>query len=120
VFSVRPINCTPPLGKLIPPFAFVIASDPVGVVHAPALNVEHMLPPLNVVRPVMFTWSIPARIPVLMVIDDAVTVFAFAAAPVEKFTMPLVIANAPTLVTVPGATKFVVPGPLLAVDPVTL
>jgi hypothetical protein len=122
VFSVRPINCKPPLVMLIPPFVFVIPCVPTGVVHDDGDGaVVHMSPFVHVVKPLMVTWSIPARIPPLRVIAEAVIVFAFAEAPVEKFTMPLpLIANAPTLVTVPGATKFVTPFPILPVDPVML
>jgi hypothetical protein len=119
VFNVRPINTMAPLGMLIPPFAFVIASVPAGVVHDPDAVVVHMGPLVHVVKPLMVTWSIPARVPPFKVIDGALIVFAFAEAPVEKFRMPLIV-NAPTLVTTAGGMKFVAEFPPLPVDPVML
>jgi hypothetical protein len=108
-----------PPERLIPPLAFVIPCVPDGVVHDPDAWVVHMFPPVHVVNPLMVSWSIPVSIPPLRFIVGAVMVFAFGEEPVEKFTMPLLIANAPTLETVPGATKFVVPLPVLCVPPVT-
>jgi hypothetical protein len=73
-----------------------------------------MLPPVHVVNPLIVTVSVPASVPALWVKVDELT-----APPEEKFATPLLIVNAPTLVTVAGLTQLAVP-PVTIVPPVML
>src|SRR6266480_3395339 len=103
--SVRPSNRGVELdGKLIPPFAVVVAfGEP--ATHVMPLIPVHCVPADHVKGPLIVRLSLPANVP-----PDWVIAVVEMAPPVEKFSTPtLEIARGPTLVTVPGAVKFAVP-----------
>jgi len=102
--SVRPSNRGSELdGKLMPPFAVVVAfGEP--VTHVRPLIPVHCVPPDHVKGPLIVRLSVPANVP-----PDWVIAVVEIAPPVEKFSMPAEIVRGPTLVTVTGAVKFAVP-----------
>src|SRR5271163_2308265 len=102
--------------RLIPPLAFVIP----WVVTAPHGLAVHIDPPVHVVSPLIVTVSTPVSVPPLSASTATGIVFGGPLGVVEKFNTPALTVNVPTLVTVPGEMKFVVPLPLFAVAPVTL
>jgi hypothetical protein len=103
VFSVRPVKLSLP-ERLIPPFAFVIACVPVGVVHAP---VVHMLPLVHVKRPAMDRVSVPERVPT----DCVIVVPTLLPAVPLRVSVPPVIDSAFTN----SAPSFTVRGPVVKV-----
>src|ERR1700721_1285430 len=115
VFTTRPFSVNwLALEKVIPPLVVVVPCAPAGATQLPADSVVHMLPPVHVVSPLIVTVSVPASVPALWAKVDELT-----ALPEEKFATPLLIVNAPTLVTVAGLTQLAVP-PVTIVLPVTL
>jgi hypothetical protein len=100
LFSVRVSrNGSPDID--IPPFAFVTPL-PLSV------------PPDHVSSPLTVNVSIPVNVPELWF-----TVAVVIAFPVEKFNVPPLIVNGPTLVTVTGTTKFATPLAVTSVPLVT-
>jgi len=95
----------------MPPFALVtLLGTPVP--GALQFGTKHINPPLvHVSSPLIFTVSVPPRIPLPIAI--AVVAIAFGVncpvGVVEKFSVPPVIVTAPAFVTTPGAVKFAVP-----------
>src|SRR5467141_703056 len=82
--SVRPSNrgLEPDAGKLIPPFAVVVAfGEP--VTHVRPLIPVHCVPPDHVKGPLIVRLSVPANVP-----PDWIIAVVEIAPPVEKFSMP--------------------------------